>query len=226
MVYVKQTWLNNSPSTPLNATRLNKLETQYDEAKAYVDALISGIGSGGGGAVASVAGKTGIVTLTKSDVGLGSVDNTSDASKPVSTAQSAAITAVDNAAVHKTGAETIAGVKTFTSAPIIPDASLTIAKVSGLQTALNAAGTGGGTGSGGGTIITVDGQTLANLDIDRTPLTADDVNAMTYVGSRTSLVTSASIVRPNVIGPVYWMCANGVTPTNAVLGDIVFNASA
>ncbi|MBW4968440.1 hypothetical protein KZZ04_19100, partial [Pseudoalteromonas sp. CR1] len=36
--------------------------------------------------VTSVAGKTGAVTLTKDDVGLGSVDNTSDASKPISTA--------------------------------------------------------------------------------------------------------------------------------------------
>lgn len=45
---------------------------------------------GGGGAVTSVAGKTGVVTLVKADVGLGNVDNTSDANKPVSTAQAAA----------------------------------------------------------------------------------------------------------------------------------------
>jgi hypothetical protein len=36
--------------------------------------------------VTSVAGRTGAVTLAKADVGLGSVDNTSDVSKPVSTA--------------------------------------------------------------------------------------------------------------------------------------------
>ena len=35
-------------------------------------------------AVTSVAGKTGVVTLTKSDVGLSNVDNTSDADKPIS----------------------------------------------------------------------------------------------------------------------------------------------
>ena len=35
------------------------------------------------GAVDSVAGKTGVITLTSSDVGLGSVDNTSDANKNV-----------------------------------------------------------------------------------------------------------------------------------------------
>jgi hypothetical protein len=42
-------------------------------------------------AVLSVAGKTGTVTLIKADVGLGSVDNTADTAKPVSTAQAAAI---------------------------------------------------------------------------------------------------------------------------------------
>lgn len=43
------------------------------------------------GAVDSVAGKTGVVTLVKSDVGLGNVDNTSDADKPVSTATQTAL---------------------------------------------------------------------------------------------------------------------------------------
>ena len=43
--------------------------------------------------VQSVAGKTGAVALVKADVGLGNVDNTSDANKPVSTAQAATIAA-------------------------------------------------------------------------------------------------------------------------------------
>ena len=43
--------------------------------------------------VSSVAGKTGIVTLDKSDVQLGNVDNTADMDKPVSTAQATAINA-------------------------------------------------------------------------------------------------------------------------------------
>lgn len=41
--------------------------------------------------VQSVAGKTGTITLAKGDVGLGNVDNTSDADKPVSTATAAAL---------------------------------------------------------------------------------------------------------------------------------------
>ena len=43
--------------------------------------------------VQSVAGKTGAVVLAKADVGLGNVDNTSDAAKPVSTAQQTALNA-------------------------------------------------------------------------------------------------------------------------------------
>jgi len=49
------------------------------------------IASAGGGGVTSVAGKTGIVTLVKADVGLSNVDNTADTAKPVSTAQQTAI---------------------------------------------------------------------------------------------------------------------------------------
>jgi len=43
--------------------------------------------------VTSVAGKTGAVTLTAADVGLGNVNNTTDADKPVSTAQQSALDA-------------------------------------------------------------------------------------------------------------------------------------
>lgn len=44
-----------------------------------------------GGAVQSVAGKTGTVVLAKADVGLANVDNTSDLNKPISTATQAAL---------------------------------------------------------------------------------------------------------------------------------------
>lgn len=47
-------------------------------------------------AVVSVNGKIGTVQVTKTDVGLGNVDNTSDANKPVSTAQASAIKAVQD----------------------------------------------------------------------------------------------------------------------------------
>lgn len=47
----------------------------------------------GAAPVTSVAGKTGAVTLTSSDIGLGNVDNTSDANKPISTATQTALDA-------------------------------------------------------------------------------------------------------------------------------------
>lgn len=53
---------------------------------------------------------------TKADVGLGNVDNTSDANKPVSTATQTAL----NAKVSTTGNETIAGTKTFSSEIVGP----------------------------------------------------------------------------------------------------------
>ena len=49
-------------------------------------------------AVSSVAGKTGAVALAKADVGLGNVNNTSDADKPVSTATAAALAGKASAA--------------------------------------------------------------------------------------------------------------------------------
>ena len=61
-------------------------------------AYTSGGSGGGGGAVDSVNGRTGAVTLAKSDVGLTNVDNTSDANKPVSTATQTALNAKVNTA--------------------------------------------------------------------------------------------------------------------------------
>lgn len=50
-------------------------------------------GGGGGGAVDSVNGQTGVVVITAASVGLGSVNNTSDASKPISSATQTALNA-------------------------------------------------------------------------------------------------------------------------------------
>jgi hypothetical protein len=72
-----------------------------------------------------------VTGITKSMVGLGSVDNTTDANKPISTATQAALDlkAKDNTVVHNTGAETIAGVKTFSSPPVMSGASITNATI-------------------------------------------------------------------------------------------------
>ena len=58
----------------------------------YLGSYTVSTSSGGtGGAVNSVNGKTGDVVLTKTDLGLGNVDNTSDMNKPVSTATQEAL---------------------------------------------------------------------------------------------------------------------------------------
>lgn len=64
----------------------------------------------GKGSVISVNNMTGEVVLTKSNLGLGNVDNTSDADKPISTAQQAAL----NAKVNKSG-DTMTGVLKITN---------------------------------------------------------------------------------------------------------------
>jgi hypothetical protein len=68
-------------------------------------------------AVLNVAGKTGAVTLVKADVGLGSVDNTADTAKPVSTLQAAAI-ALKLDASQKAAASGVASLDGSTKVPI------------------------------------------------------------------------------------------------------------
>lgn len=87
--------------------------TLYEGLSQRVDTLEDSAGGGTSG-VTSVNTRTGAVTLTKSDVGLSSVDNTSDASKPVSTAQQ---TALDGkaASVHAHAQSDITGLTTALS---------------------------------------------------------------------------------------------------------------
>jgi len=65
---------------------------------AIPEGAVGPTGPAGSALVTSVAGKTGAVALVKGDVGLGSVDNTADTAKPVSTAQQAALDAKQNLA--------------------------------------------------------------------------------------------------------------------------------
>ena len=61
------------------------------------------------GQVVSVNGKTGVVAITKADVGLGSVDNTTDAAKPISTATQTALNGKANTAHVHSGADITTG---------------------------------------------------------------------------------------------------------------------
>ena len=59
------------------------------------------------GNVDSVNGKVGVVVLNKSDVGLGNVDNTSDANKPISTATQTALNSKQDTLVSGTNIKTV-----------------------------------------------------------------------------------------------------------------------
>lgn len=86
--------------------------------------------------VQSVAGKAGTVTLSKADVGLGNVDNTADASKPVSTAQAAADAAVASAAAADAATKANAA-QAYAIQRENHTGTQAISTVSGLQTALD-----------------------------------------------------------------------------------------
>lgn len=76
---------------PLPATTVNGMLDRITMWGQRLKQQVAAIGS----VVTSVNGRTGIVTLTKTDVGLSSVDNTSDATKPVSAPQAAALQPVN-----------------------------------------------------------------------------------------------------------------------------------
>lgn len=80
--------------------------------------------SGGGGAVDSVNGQTGVVTLTKSDIGLNNVDNTSDLNKPISTATQTALNAKQETLVSATNIKTINGNSVLGSGDLVVGGAL------------------------------------------------------------------------------------------------------
>lgn len=83
-------------------------------------------------AVTLVNGQVGAVVLGAADVGAATA---AQGAKADSAVQPAALTAKadDSAVVKLTGAQSVGGVKTFTSAPVVPDGSFAVAKVTGLQ---------------------------------------------------------------------------------------------
>jgi hypothetical protein len=101
-------------------------------------------------AVISVAGKTGVITLVKADVGLGSVDNTADADKPISTATATALAARE-----------LTAARTLTPTPTDPGNTATInVFLSWLISAMRGAQT-----SLGGLGALATKSTIADLDV-------------------------------------------------------------
>lgn len=100
--------------------------------------------------VLSVAGRTGVVTLAPADVGLGAVNNTSDAAKPLSTATTTALAAkIDKATLTTKGDLYVAtGAATITRLGVGADGQVLTADAAaaaGAKWATPSAGGGGGT---------------------------------------------------------------------------------
>ncbi|MDB5618476.1 hypothetical protein [Tardiphaga sp.] len=125
------------------------------------------------GAVISVAGLVGAITasalktalsLVKGDIGLGNVDNTSDAGKPVSTAQAAAIAA--SSRISSVVLRTFASTGTYT-----PTAGMVFATVE----CTGGGGAGGGAVSASGSSHTGGGGGAGSRSVKR--VTAADIGA-------------------------------------------------
>jgi len=138
--------------------------------------------------VSSVAGKTGVVTLIKGDVGLGSVDNTTDLAKPVSVAAQSALDAKANTADLSTVATT-GSYNNLTDKPSIPDSS-TVVQLAGAQTVTGAKNFTGGLDISGQAAVATNDARLSNT---RTP-TDNTVTAVKVVdGAVTKLKLSAAV---------------------------------
>lgn len=86
--------------------------------------------------------------------------------------------ATDTAVVHNTGAETVAGVKTFSSAPVVPDASFAAAKLTGVIK-----DTGAQTKAGRLTLS--DGVVLPSADLPQTVLSGAELVWVIHYDSAT-----------------------------------------
>lgn len=89
------------------------------------------------GAVSSVAGRTGAVVLTKSDVGLSNVDNTSDTNKPISSATQTALNAKANTA-HTHTVSDVSNLQSALDGKALTIHTHSIANVTNLQDSLDA----------------------------------------------------------------------------------------
>lgn len=130
-----------------------------------------------------------------SGIAAGATQNTDTAINALADARIAASSVI----VRTTGNQTVAGVKTFSSAPIVPDASFTPAKISGLDAYIDARIATGGGSSGGvltntvapaitGTATT--GSTLTSTNGSWTP--APDSYAYQWRRANTSITGATS----------------------------------
>ena len=146
--------------------------------------------------VQSVASKTGAVTLVKGDVGLGNVDNTADADKPVSTATQTALNAKQDTLVSGTNIKTVNSTSLLGSGNIEISSSVAWGGITGtlstqtdLQSALDAkeatisAGTTGQYYRGDKSFQTLDKAAVGLSNVDNT----SDANKPVSTATQTAL---------------------------------------
>jgi hypothetical protein len=146
--------------------------------------------------VQSVASKTGAVTLVKGDVGLGNVDNTADADKPVSTATQTALNAKQDTLVSGTNIKTVNSTSLLGSGNIEISSSVAWGGITGtlstqtdLQSALDAkeatitAGTTGQYYRGDKSFQTLDKTAVGLSNVDNT----SDANKPISTATQTAL---------------------------------------
>ena len=144
------------------------------------------------GQVVSVAGRTGAVTLTKADVGLGDVDNTSDANKPISTATATAIAALAPKTNPVLVATTPAPILTTVATPALSEWTLT-----GSATYSGGAVTVGPAAGSLSTTIPVTNDTVYQVDLTTSASSGGDVTITLGAASATypaAGITSVTIV--------------------------------
>lgn len=134
------------------------------------------VAGGGGGAVSSVFGRTGAVVAqsgdyTKAQVGLGSVDNTSDANKPVSTAAQAALD-LKAALSHTHATGDITGLTAFVNALVSAGITALIDAAPGSLDTLNELAAALGDDPNFATTITAALAGKQNADADLTAIAA------------------------------------------------------
>jgi hypothetical protein len=146
--------------------------------------------------VQSVASKTGAVTLVKGDVGLGNVDNTADADKPVSSATQTALNAKQDTLVSGTNIKTVNSTSLLGSGNIEISSSVAWGGITGtlstqtdLQSALDAkeptisAGTTGQYYRGDKSFQTLDKTAVGLSNVDNT----SDANKPVSTATQTAL---------------------------------------
>lgn len=120
----EKTILSNTSGTNTGDNAVNSLYSGLATSKQ--DVLVSGTN------IKTIEGVSllgsGNIDLTKSDVGLSNVDNTSDASKPISTATQTALDGKQATLVSATNIKTINGASVLGSGDLVVGASLTTAQ--------------------------------------------------------------------------------------------------